>query len=540
MAGLSRATWIAFGLLACGGPQTDRPETTGSGASTELPTSEQGPRLNPHLPRHDLEPIPPCGPLAFATTIDTVNAEVTDIVPHPDGGVVVAVEFGGSIRIFEGEPEERLLDAWGVTDAFIGRYASDGTLLWAEQVGGSDIERDLVIAVRDDGVVLAAGRSGVASPKFNVGEPDEFRPDWIDSQHMWWAGYADDGALLWYGVGGSPWGLSVNDAAFSTSGAPLLMGEYSSTLVFHDGTQALPASTPAAEVENWEDGFVIRLDDASGQYAQLVQLSVQGSGLGQEGLAILDGGGFAAAWDIAAEATLNPGTPEAITVPALDAPFGDLILVGYDATGTATWHRRNGVVGNGNAPDGLIRAGDALLLGGFLYDDPMVFDIGGSAPLELSGSGTFVATVDADGKPVQGLDLQAGLIPVGVAYDPAKGRCATFGMQGGTQIFGGGEESFDAGPVSDPVLATWESWGAFHCAWRLDATGATFSKAQAVAFDSEGGVWVGGFYNGDLLIEEHEPWGTTLTGAGDTSAFLARFLLEEPQSTNSTKKTEQR
>lgn len=94
---------------------------------------------------------------------NTSMAEVNTAAVRPDGGVVVAGKFSGSIGLRDGFERESA----GKNDAFVIELSSAGEVLWSKTFGGAAVETTpLDIALAPDGSVVVVG--SVRGPSFLI------------------------------------------------------------------------------------------------------------------------------------------------------------------------------------------------------------------------------------------------------------------------------------------------------------------------------------------------------------------------------------
>lgn len=86
-----------------------------------------------------------------------------DIVMHSDGSSIVQGFFTGSAVFGQGETGEIALVSAGGTDAYIAKYNSNGTLVWARRAGGvNDDGGDDIIGTQDGSVIVTGKFEGTA------------------------------------------------------------------------------------------------------------------------------------------------------------------------------------------------------------------------------------------------------------------------------------------------------------------------------------------------------------------------------------------
>jgi hypothetical protein len=145
--------------------------------------------------------------------------------------------LGNGINVFGDGTTATGVDAAG-DEAFVARYAGDGTFRWVTTVGGADPEGREVAPASGGGVFAVGWFDGVLT--FGRGEAKEtsFVSDaWADA---WVARFGADGAFAWAATslaeeesGGSAWAVASNDRDEA-----LVAGSFNDLLVLGHDTEA--------------------------------------------------------------------------------------------------------------------------------------------------------------------------------------------------------------------------------------------------------------------------------------------------------------
>ena len=173
------------------------------------------------------------------------------------GNSVVAGGFRGMATFGSGEANETTLTSasGGDDDAFVAKYAPDGSLLWAKQAGGTGSARGQGIATDAAGNSVVTGFfAGMAT--FGPGEVNEttlttnglFDPD------VFVAAYAPDGSLLWAKQVDASGPAEGHDVATNLAGNSVVTGRFIGTATFGPGEANETMLTSAGE----SDAFVAR------------------------------------------------------------------------------------------------------------------------------------------------------------------------------------------------------------------------------------------------------------------------------------------
>jgi Fibronectin type III domain/Beta-propeller repeat len=192
---------------------------------------------------------------------------------------------------------------------------------------------------------------------------------------------------------------------------------------------------------------------------------------------------------------------------------GDIYLVKYSSTGGYVWSKRFGGTSN-EVPKGIaIDSSGNIVITGFFGG---TVDFGGGALTGTSASG-FVAKYSSAGAHVWSRRLSTGSVldeGTAIGVDGA-GNVIVAGGFYGTVNFGGG--SLTSAGSEDIVLLKYNSAGAF--LWSRKIGGASDEVVMSLAVDTTTGEFVtAGYFYGSVNFG-----GTTLTSAGGTDAFVARY-----------------
>lgn len=164
------------------------------------------------------------------------------VAPHPNGGVIVVGEFGGTLDLGGGP-----LANISSTDGFIAHFDEDGAHVWSQSVGGAGVDRVTAVAATPDDGFVVLGQSFASAdlgggPLPHVGDLDIFVAKYDGfAVHQWSRAYgstAKDEAF----------GLTVDEA-----GRVFVVGEFRETIAL--GGELLVSAGDA-------DAFLLVLDAA--------------------------------------------------------------------------------------------------------------------------------------------------------------------------------------------------------------------------------------------------------------------------------------
>lgn len=461
---------------------------------------------------------------AQAWTIGGAGAdEVRQIVVDGGGNEYVAGVFSGTVNVAAG-PDVAQLASGGDADIFLAKYAPDGRVLWAWNLGGPGRDDVGQLAVDGLGNVYIGG-SILGDVDFAPGEATaavQAGP----SRRGFVAKYDPDGALVWV----SPLDLTGDSAvlALALDGAGNIAAAGWTGITAATGVTGWPAES-GAEVQRG-DAFVLRLDQ-SGRLLWSMVLPTRSEGVAPVGLAVSQSADLyvTTSYTGALRVTIGNGVVDHMSVGGTDA-----LLMKLTPDGGLVWSRSVGgaehdVPGNGGVA--VDADGNVLLTGTF--DDPLDVDGDGLTPLIGSGSGdVFVASFTGDGGHRWSTSLGGPGRDGGhrVAVDAARYVYVTGWFAGeplvdpaadGSLLRGQGQDG-----ATDVLLAKYSPAGAL--AWVRGFGGAVSGPGQsssgtALAIDARGDLLLGGRFFGTDVDIDPGPGVAILNSGGQADGFVARL-----------------
>lgn len=333
------------------------------------------------------------GSLAWVTHLRG-QVGVNDVSVHDDRSCVVTGRFTGSVTFAPGSPEERTLSGRdnSALHAFIARYAADGALMWATDIGGEGTgeAQAIGVAVLDDGsLALTGGFNDTVI--FGAGEPNETRLQGVNpyESDAFIAKYAGDGSLIWAKAVETP--TDNNSRAAGESVAALADGAFAVVGVFR-GVAVLGAGEPNETALTGEGGFVAHYDgDGRLRWARRAE------GTLPYDTATLTDGATVVVGTFNQSATFAPGEPEETSFAGRggDDAFG----AAYTADGALKWVRQLGGADWDRASSVTTRSDGIAIVVGFVRP-PAVFDSTGTAVTPAGyeySDDVFIAAYAQDG-----------------------------------------------------------------------------------------------------------------------------------------------
>ena len=471
--------------------------------------------------------------LLLGLWVSVVQAQVLDWArgvggAFGDGAVSVAVDaaghsyvtgsFEGVVTFGAGEPNETTLVSAGGSDIFVAKYDPNGTLVWVKRAGGTNRDEGKGIAVDAAGFVYVTGTFSL-SAVFGPGEPNETMLT-NTGTGLFVSQYAPDGNLVWVkGASGSTAGTELNVGG---SGHIYVVGFYQGVVTFAPGEREetiLDSGTmPAAFVAKYDDDgafdWVADATASEGAFAFAVAVD--------EADNIFVTGAFVG--------TATFGAGEANETVLVAVGLDDIFVARYTKAGELLWVRQAGGPSEDDEADGgagIVADGvdGVYVTGGF--GETAVFGAGTPnevALTSLAHDDAFLAKYNYSGDlvwvvQIGGPGFDGGN---GVALGPDS-EVYVSGLFGTSVTFdpGGPNETTVNGSAGDFFAAQYTTQGSFN--WVTTATGPSSKRAEHIAADAWGGVYLVGSYQGDITFGAGEINETTLPVAGEGDLYIARF-----------------
>ncbi len=277
----------------------------------------------------------PDGTLAWATQASGLSEDSAyGITTLTDDSTVVTGFFRGSTVFGMGEPNETVLvNNSEYADVFIARYNPDGTLAWAKQAGGDEVQVGYGITPISDDSTIVTGII-VDSATFGEGEANETVLVSNGSRDIFIARYNPDGTLVWAKrAGGSSSDLSFGVTTHSDD-TIVLTGRFSGTTIFGEGD----ANETVLESAGNHDIFIAKYNSDG----TLVWANRSGGTGWDEGLGIttLSDDSTAVTGYFSGSATFGESEPNEIVLESDGSE--DIFVARYNPDGTLAWVQRAG------------------------------------------------------------------------------------------------------------------------------------------------------------------------------------------------------
>lgn len=474
---------------------------------------------------------PPGATSALAIGLGGTGTEqVVDLAVDADGSVYVTGNFSGAVDFDPGTGVTSLVSV-GLTDGFLAKYSSTGTLAWAGRIGGIGADNVSALA-RDAGGNLYVVGTFEAASDFDPGPANLFLTS-VGGADGFVARYSPTGSLLWARRFGGLAADQMADVAVDGSGNAYAVG------TFAGAADALPVSGPQVVSDgSLPDGFLLALDPAG-----VVRYAFSVGGIQSDaaaGVAVTTDGAVVVAGSFRGAAHFAAG----IATTQLTAAGGtDAFLASYTGAGVLLWARafsgtsdEDVQAGRGLAADA---SGGVAVSGTFAGTTDFDPGPGSTFRASLGGSDWYVARLDgagafrsaysvggalADAAPYISFDTGGNLLATGsfrgpVDFDPGTGlRVLSSLATAGSDIF--------AARYTPTGGVLWvSSFG------ESTAAGDRLSSGTAIAPGPAGTALVGGrFFGATNFGSVAAPF--VLSSLGDSDGFLVKLTSSGTLITN--------
>jgi hypothetical protein len=430
-----------------------------------------------------------------------------------NGYIYMAGGFSGTVDFNPSPRKTFALTTTGGTDAFVVKYAPDGSFVWARQAGGVDNDQATAVVVdRKGNVYVGGGFSGSAD--FRPGKKLAILDSEGNVDAFVWKLDAD-GNLVTAVHGGGTGADAVNALAIDGDGNIAMSGFFNQAASFAD--QSLFAT-------GGQDAFLAKLTPAM-TLSWVKQVGGTGSDTGA-GVAFDAAGNVYQVGNFAGSADFDPGSGS----DTLNSRGGqDAFLLRLDPSGNFDDAFQFGGTTNDFADAVIVdRSNNILLTGAF----------SGTADLDPGAGTGNLTSAGSDDIYVAKLNSTGGLVWArragSVNADAA--RAITTDKAGNVYTAGqfNGTVDFDPGAATLNLAGT--SGVANGYVWKLNAggnlvyarmlkTATGFCEARAIAINASAEVFVAGLFSGTVDFNPGPATANAATGR-DTSydAFLEKLL----------------
>lgn len=439
----------------------------------------------------------------------TGDDNATSTAQDPNGNVFVAGKVDAAPTFGEGAAAQTLQTSGPSRDAYLAKYAPDGTLLWAVVGGGTGYDefRDVVVDGGGNAYVTgsftrtATFQSVGGSPSATYSAVTSERADVIIAK------YSPNGTLIWSATGGGPENDVGYGIGYDIGGNVVVAGQFQGTATF-GGTSLVSAGGT--------DVLVTRLS-STGSYLWARRAGGAGNEYGSSAATdpagnVYVGGPFSGSgfWGWGVKLTAVGGN--------------DAFLARWTSSGVLSWARDEGGVGTDNVLGiAYDPTGGVVVTGAF--SGSVTFGTGGATATRaaLAYTDTYVARYTSGGalswvSTARGSSIDQG----GVVVVDATGMVTMTGTFAGTVTLGEApDEAILASAGSfDVLLARFDSTGALR--WAMRAGGTASDVGLGVALGPGGSLSAVGINAGPATFGVG-PDAVTIDYRGVNDLFVARY-----------------
>lgn len=429
------------------------------------------------------------------------------------GNMYVGGVFSGVADFNMGAGTATLTSSGG-EDAYVAKYAPDGSLLWARRFGGN--ENDATASVRLDpatGSLYAIGTFYGSADFTGDGVADQTSAGGIDTFIV----KLDPatGSTLWYKRIGGTSQESGHDVA-AADGYVYVVGSFQSTTDFNPGA-GVNTLTPAGKGKfRSSDGFILKLTD-QGNYVSAGQIGGESSdsirSLVVEGSTIYVAGEFNGSADLNPSAAVTTRTSNGRS----DAFFGS-----YSTSGALNWVQTIGGPGYDGNDWRLSSDSGSLYLTGVI-SEAADFDPGSDTAIltPVGGNDAMIAKYSKNGGALQWAKSFGS-----TGNDDARSEVVVNSVDGSVYWGGVFTGTVDFNPAAAGGVLTSAAGSQDAFLMKLDASGNYLNAWRMGSGDYDGGMKPIGIFGGTLYAAGRFmgtadfPTGNTLTSYGDYDGFL--------------------
>lgn len=451
---------------------------------------------------------------------DRSNASATDA----DGNVYVTGYFSDTVDFDPGVGVTNLI-ATGTEDAFIVKYSSSGSLVWAKSIGGLGTNAGSAIAVDVNGDILVGGYfSGTAD--FDPGTGVDNRVS---------NGYTDLFVLKLNDAGGYIGALTLGDA-YSDAVTTLKTDKLGNLFIggVFSGTPDFDAGTGVATLDASQGGMFFAKYDRSGHYKWAKNIGCNGGSQFLNAMALDTAGNIYVAGSFNGPADFDPG-PGTFTMPSTSSLLQDAFIARYDTAGNYVWAYHMGCTDDVTSAYGLALGKTGTLNITGVFYSTVDFDPGpGVSALSTTVAGVhniFMAQYDLMGNYKWAKNMGSSTSGGGAA----KGSSISIDSSDNIYLTGyfSGTTDFDPGPSTanitakliDMFFAKYDISGNYQWAHSIVPDNGVLiggiAAEPVVNVDSKGSIYLTGMF-GDTA--NFNPSGTAkLRSAGNYDGFIVKY-----------------
>ncbi len=447
-----------------------------------------------------------------------LNDEVFVVVPYNNGDILTTGRLRGLIDFDIDSNTTALVSQPGGNTAgsYIARYGKSGQLRWVKSVSGSGSAQIIDATMDDDENIYITGYFSARMTFPQDNNPQTFFGFSPNNANGYVAKLDTTGNLMWirFFMGNSvDMGRRVR---INSQNQVIVLGHVSQTVVFDS---LVPNSTVISA--GFADIFIAAYNANNGDFSWVSP--IPGGGVdNSRGMELDSDDNIYISGDFTG--TINfPTTPPS---PTPTTGGNDVFAAKASPTGDFLWARKIGGTSTDMGAD-LKLSGDTVVFVNGTYRFNIQFDHGGSTPSFTSPNSNvdvFMAAYDTSGSYLW--NVRAGSNSADNAGDMMVDDSARVWMSGrllnaGDLDPGVGTAMVNTNNAGNPFAAAYDIQnGAFS---RLIAPQAhVFGNTQALALGSNGDIWTGGWFRGDMTLDSASGFSLFSRANNIASSYWAR------------------
>ena len=401
----------------------------------------------------------------------------------------------------------------GIGDVFIVKYDANGNVLWAKSAGGNDYDLGNSITTDVSGNVFVTGTFKSDTIAFGTTVLTNADNTGL-YEDIFIAKYDTNGNLIWAKSAGGTTADVSNSVATDTSGNIIITG------YFHSPAITFGSTTLTNTTSLYEDVFIVKYDPSGNVIWAKSSGSIGSSSPSDRGQSVAtDTSGNVFMTGYFEGANITFGTT---TLTNIDAGFGDVFIVKYDANGNELWSKSVGSISDDLGYSVATDTSGNVFISGYFKGFSITFGTITLANVNQSFIFTkenFIAKYDAAGnflwaRSASGTsdDYSWGITTdtVGNAYIIGNFSSPTITFESITLT--------KVGPLSQDIfMVKYDPSG--NVDWAQSAGNIGNESGLGIATDTNNNIYLTGSFSGPSIT-----FGTTtLTNIGSIDAFIAKI-----------------
>jgi uncharacterized protein (AIM24 family) len=436
------------------------------------------------------------------TSTDYGNAVATD----SSGNVFVTGYYSAALTLYNSSGVSNASLAFtGGQDAFLAKYSSTGTVVWAAQIAGTTTSTDVGRAVATDpsGNVFVTGNYSAALTLYNSSGVSNASLAFTGGSDTFLAKYSSTGSVVWAAQiagTGNDYGYGV---ATDPSGNVFVTGYYSAALTLYNSSGVSNASLAFT---GGNDVFLAKYS-STGTVLWAAQIAGAGGDVGY-GIATDPSGNVFVTGGYQAALTLYNSSGVSNAALANTGGTYDAFIAKYSSTGSVVWAAQIAGAGTDFGQAVATDPSGNVFVTGYYNAALTLYNTGGATGATLANTGgydAFLAKYSSTGSVVWAAQI------AGTTTSEDRGNAVATDSSGNvfvTGYYSAALTLYNSSGVSnaslaftgnaDVFIAKYSSTGTV--VWAAQIAGTSTDYGYGVATDSSGNVFVTGFYGGALSL----------------------------------------